>query len=396
MSFSSAAVAQAEKVETPIQSFEPEAGQGVRISPGFILHPEAIVQAQLDSNVYNVENGKTSDAIFSFQPRLALESDFSRHRVEVYGGADIRRYAKTGGENSEAADLGAKALLELGGWINTQLELKIARGVEQRGTAGDQFLTNSPIIYTRKEMLLSISRTKHRIELTLGGKITRLNYKDNFIGLLPVDLSDRDLLARDASLRLGVNLGSRVQLFTQIAGNTLSYLTPGANLRNSSGYAVLVGGKLQATNLVDLEAGVGYITQDFNNAGFKSVNAINYHLSANWTPTPNWLVTASAERAIDGSPIAEVPAIFRTSYKLEAKRTFGDRFLLGANLGVVREDYREIARVDQRYQFGLVFQYRLTNHIGLQAIADYRQQDGGLNGRSYAGEMVLIAMRIVG
>jgi polysaccharide biosynthesis protein VpsM len=209
-------------------------------------------------------------------------------------------------------------------------------------------------------------------------------------------LSDRDLRTRNASLRLGVNLGSRIQLFTQISGNTLTYLGSASDLRNSSGYSVLVGSKLQVTNLVNLEAGVGYIWHDFNNPAFKPVKAINFHLAGNWTPTSSWLVTASAERAIDGSPIAVVPAIFRTSYMLGAKHTLGDRFLLGANIAAVREDYREIARVDQRYQFGITFQYRLTNHIGLQATADYRQQDGGLNGRSYAGEMVLIALRIVG
>ena len=391
-----AALAQEGKPLTPIQMFDPEAGQGLRISPSFILHPEATVAVLRNSNIYDLDQFETSDTIFVLMPRFLLESDFSRHRFELFGGADVRRYAKTSGENSEAADIGAKGLLELGGAINVLAELKLARGVEQRGTAGDQFLSDTPIVYTRKDAFLSISRTQHKLEVELKGKVSRSDYDDTSAGGVPVDLSDRDLIARDASLRLGFNLGTRVQLFTQISANRLSYQAPASKLRDSSGYALLAGAKVQVTNLIDLEAGLGYIWQDFDSAGFKPVKALNYHLAANWTPTPRWLVAASVDRAIDGSPLANVPAVFRTSYKLEAKHALGNRLLLGAGLAHVREEYREIARIDRRYQAGISAQLRLTPNIGVQAAADYRKQDGGLIGRNYKGVSASLALRIIG
>lgn len=391
-----AALAQDAKPLTPVQMFQPEAAPGLRISPGLILHPEATAAVLHNSNIYDLDQFKVADTIFVIMPRFLLATDFSRHRLQLYGGADIRRYAKTSGENSEAADLGANALLQLGSSIDVLGDVKIVRGVEQRGTAGDQFLTDSPVTYVRKEAFLSIARTQHQLEVELKGKISRTDYNDTSAGGVPIDLSDRDLVAREAGVRLGLNLGARVQLFTQFSGNQLRYRTPVAKLRDSSGFAALAGAKVEVTNLIDFEAGLGYIRQNFDNAGFKPVKAMNYYLAANWTPTPRWLVKASVDRAIDGSPLINVPAVFRTSYKLEAQHALGDRLLVGVGVAHVREEYREISRTDRRYQAGISAHYRLTPNIGVKATADYRKQNGGFNGRSYEGVTASLGLRIIG
>jgi len=383
------------QVKTPIQLFEPEAGKGLRVGGSFVLHPELTGRAGYDSNIYDVQHGGSADAIFSLQPRFLLESDFPRHRIELRGDANIVRYAKYHGEDSESGELAAKGVAELGDWINVEPELRIARGVEQRGTAGDVFLSDTPVVYTSKEARLRIYRTQHRLTPTVEGHLVQTLYQPTTFKGAPVDLSYRNVVNRDASLRLDLQLTERFQVFTQIQGNQISYQNLAAKQLNSSGYAILGGGRLAVTNLVELEAGVGYIRQNFDRGIFRPVSAINYHLVAHWTPRQSWLVTARVERTIDGSPISNVPALFRTTYQLAAQRAIGTRVLLSADTSYAREEYVSTPRTDRRFQIGLTGQYRVTPRVGLLVTANYRRQAGGLDGRSYEGVGGSLALRIV-
>ncbi|MBU3991234.1 MAG: translocation/assembly module TamB domain-containing protein, partial [Alphaproteobacteria bacterium] len=151
----------------------------------------------------------------------------------------------------------------------------------------------------------------------------------------------------------------------------------------------------EATSLIDVEAGFGYIRQNFENAAFKPLKAFNFHFVGRWTPKPRWLLTAGAERTVDGSPRSDVPAIFRTTYQLAAQRAMTDRLMLSGAAAYVREDYQAISRVDRRFEGSVSVQYRLTPNVGVLAKAGYRRQDGGLMGRSYEGVTGSLALRLV-
>lgn len=395
MSMSRTAMAQDQQVLTPIQMFEPEASPGVQIAPGVVARPLVVEGVTYDSNIYNIEHGGRSDEVFQLRPRLVVGTNLARHYLELSGGADIRRYAKFKDENSEAADVRARALFELGGWVNVEPEAGIARGVEQRGTAGDQFFTDRPVTYTRKYTQLDISRGQHKLEVALHGGISTTGYNDATVAGNPVDLSNRDFTTRNGSLQLALNLGSRLKLYTRAGGNQLAYRTVASKFRNSSGYAVMGGLMFEITRLIDVDAGLGYIHQSFKSGAYQPVNAIDYHLVANWTPQPSWLVSATAQRAFDGSPLANVAAIFRTTFRLEAKHAPSDRVLIGVSASHTNEAYRGIDRTDRRFQADLAVHYRLTPNIGVVAGAGYRKQGGGNSGRRYEGAAVSLALRVI-
>lgn len=398
MTFSQSAAAQEEdeQVLTPIEMFEAEVGQGYRVAPSVLMYAEVIGGVIHDTNIYNVAQNVRSDEVFQIKPRIVLGTDLSRHYFEVAGEADIRRYAEFGGENNETARVDAAGLLELGGQINVLSRAGIARGIEQRGTAGDQFTTDNPISYDRKYADVEISRGNRRLEIGLRGTVASIDYDDTLVGGVPVDITDRNYTTRDASLQLALNMGPRVKVYSRIEGNQLSYQTVPSKVRNSSGLSVMGGVFFEVTRLIKVDAGLGYFHQNFDSAAFASINEMDFHLEANWTPKPEWNFEARAERSIDGSPLANVPAIFRTTFSLEAQRSFNDRILLGNVTSYVTEEYRGIGRSDKRFGSDLTAQYRLTPNIGIIASAGYRHQGGGNVGRNYDGAAFSLAVRIVG
>ncbi|WFL75961.1 outer membrane beta-barrel protein [Altererythrobacter arenosus] len=386
--------AEAPDVITPIEMFDPDAGDGIRVSPGFILYPRATADVTYDTNIYNFENAEVEDAVMSFRPSFALRSDFARHAVSLEGGAEIRRYFDISDENSEQYRLNALALLELGYGIDVEATAGIARAIERRGTAGDLFLTDEPVAFDVKRAGLEIKRTGNRLELAVAARILDREYSDTLVGGVPVDLSRRDVTVRRASGRADFGLNARTRLFAEISGNEIDYDIATIPPRDSSGYAGLVGVKHELTALIDIEAGVGFIHQDFDNPAVSSAKGFNYRLAASWTPKPEWRITASASKVVDPSRRLDSPAIITNEFRLGAERALGDRLLVSAEVGYVEEDFRASPRKDKRFVAGASAIYRLADKIGLTFGAGYRDQDGGAFGRSYDGFSASVGVRV--
>lgn len=387
------ALAEAPEVVTPIELFDPDSGEGIRVASGLLFYPQATAELTYDSNIYNVEAPKTEDGFLSFRPSFTLRSDFSRHAVRLEGTADIRRHFDITDEDSEQYRLSALGLLQLGQGIDVEPKAGIARGIERRGTAGDVFFTDKPVVFHDKWASLDIARTGRRFEVAAGGTITRRGYSDTSSGGVPIDLSLRDVTVRTARLRTDYGLNTRTRAFAEVSGNEIDYRISTTPSRNSSGFAVLAGVRHEVTALVDLEAGIGFLHQDFANPSVKSASKLNFRLAASWTPEPKWRLTASANRVVDPSRGQESPAIITTDFKLTAQRALGDRVLLGAEVGYLEEKFSGTLREDKRAFVNASAVYRLMDKAGLVLSAGYRDQAGGDFGRSYSGFAASVGLR---
>ena len=380
-------------VITPIQLFDPESGDGLRVAPSLVLYPQVTTDVTYDTNIYNVNTGETEDGIVSFKPSFLLTSDFSRHGFDLRSGADIRRYFDTQGENSEQYYVSGAGLLELGEGINVEPSAEFRRGIEQRGTSGDIFFSDSPIAFYDKQAGLKISRPGRKLGLSAAASIVKRDYTNTSLNGVVLDLSYRDVIVRRAQVRTDVRLNNRTGVFVELNGNEVDYQTQTVPPRDSKGFAVLGGVRFELTSLVDLEAGVGYIKQDFDNPALKSVSDFDYRLAAKWTPSPRWQLTASAQRTVDHSRSLDVAAIIQSDFRLGAQHAIGSRLLVGAQAGYLREHYQGTPRTDNRFFVQASSQYRLADRIGLVGAVRYRDQSGGTFGNTYNGFTATIGIR---
>lgn len=389
------AFAQEVKVLTPVEMFDPASGPGLAVGPSFVLRPLLTARGVYDTNIYNVDTAKTNDIIGIIKPSLTLQSDFPRHALALHGDAEIRRYVKTTAEDSEAFNLTASGKLELGSGIDVEPDVGYARAIEQRGTAGDQFVTDRPVDYHEVQANLRISRARAKLALLVEANWTHAEYDPSTSNGVPIDNTDRNVEVLKGRVNAALRLTDRTRFFLELGGNKVHYLVPTPVSRDSKGYAVLGGIHLQITSLVDLEAALGYIQQNFDDPTIRTVRGLNYRLTGNWTPTPRWRITAGAERTIDRSPRLDTPAIVRSKFSLEAQNALGRRLLLDGQVAYVREHYWGIDRIDKRFETNFSVEYRLTKHIGLTGGAGYRKQAGGSIGRSYEGASASVGVRIV-
>ena len=387
------ASAQDANVVTPVELFDPEQGQGIRLGPDMVAMPELDADVTYNSNVYNVKSNETKDAVFSLRPALTLRTDLPRHEFSLRGAADIRRYVDTSSENSEQYEVVGSGRLDLASRTELDLDTGYRRGIEQRGTAGDYFLTDQPVRYDQTFAGIRLLRTGGLIESLAELRVSDFNYKDATLNGVPLDLSGRDVTIGRARLRGSAPTGRNTRVFVEVSGNQVRYDHTAATPRDSSGFAVLAGMQVNVTNLVSLEAGVGYLQQNFDDPAVQTVKGVNYHLQAKWTPKPDWRITASADRQFDRSPRSDVPAILSSSFRLQASKVVGDRLLLTAEGGFVSEKYEATTGEAQRYFIDARAHYRLTDRIGLIAEAGYRSQDGTNGPRDYDGYSVSVGVR---
>lgn len=382
-----------DRVITPVEIFEPERGDGIRIAPSLSLFPALDADVTFDDNIYNTSQQTTDDIVASVRPRLTLRTDLPRHEFRLTGGADLRRYAKTEDENSEQFDIQSKAVIELAGRTNVVADAGFRRGIEQRGTAGDQFLTDRPVAYNRKYAGLLVRRQGGFVELLAEGRIAETDYRDTLANGLPVDLSARDVTVKRARIRASAPSSHYSRVFIEGSINSVSYEKSLSVKRNSDGYAVLGGMLLRLTDLVDLEVGAGYIHQSFDNPAIKNISAANFHLQVKWTPRADWQIVAAGSRQVEPSPRLDVPAIMRSTFSLEARKAISDRALVSAEVGIVDEKYRSSGREDRRFYAAAEAHYRLTDKVGLIGRASWRQQDANALGREYNGVSASLGVR---
>lgn len=388
------ATAQAD-VATPTSMFEPEKGRGMPVSGGLLLFNRTLLQGEYDTNIYNVDQNRSRDTIAVLNSDFRVATRLPRHELAVEAGLGIRRYADTTDENSETYHVDGRALLDLGDRIDLRASGGYARGFEMRGTAGDQFATDRPVRFDDTHFEATIDRTGGILEASLSGSLQGRKYLDASVNGLPVNLEDRDVKIRKAVFQAGYRISPVMRLYAQVGGNEVEYDRdlPGAS-RNSSGYSALAGLRYEVTRLVDLTAAVGYIHQSFDAPGIPAVSGINYRLQTTWTPTPMWRLTASGERAVDASPLNNVPAIVRSSADVKVQRALGDRVLIEAAFTYIDEDYHGLDRNDRRFAGSADVQYRVTNNIAAIVGAGYRKQTSGMDGRSYSGASIKVGLRV--
>jgi len=379
------ALADDAKVLTPVEIFDPEEGQGLPLGPNLVAFPELDGDVTYNSNVYNVPTNRIDDFIFSLRPQLFVRTALPRHELSVRASGDFERYADTTSENSDQYQFEGAGRLDLAERTELDADGGYRRGIEQRGTAGDVFLTDRPVEYNETYASLILQRTGGFVEMLGEADISHFDYENATLGGVPLDLSSRDVTLRRARLRASAPTGRNTRVFVEVSGNQVRYQHVGATPRDSDGFSLLAGVQRNVTDLITFEGAVGYIEQNFDDPAVKTVKGFNYHALLNWTPTPNWQVTASADRQIDRSPRVDVPAILRSSFRLEAKNAVSDRLLVSVDAGMEDETYRGSAEDDRRYFVDARLHYRLTNQVGLIAQVGYRTQNGTNGGRDYHG-----------
>ena len=373
---------------------------GARVGT-LLIAPSFGIEADATDNVYARGDVTRSDVALTLKPALAVQSQWSRHALQLSAEGAIKRYARLTAENVETFAVKLDGRLDISADTRLSGDVSTARRVEARGTSGDTLFGAAPIAYTVLTGGGELEQTFARARITLGGRYERYRYQDRELAGTVIDLSPRDYEALSGSLRAAVGIGPGVAAFASIGLNRNRYLAPPIGPdRNSHGFTVLTGVAFGLNRLLQGEIGVGWVRQDFASPVFPRISGLAYSAQLKWSPTRLTTVRLAGGRSFQRSPIAGVAGIQQHDVTLSAEHELLRTLILRPSLRYLVADFRVPVGAQQRKEhyfiggFGMGWQLSAHFEIATEVSHSLGRVAGAVDpARAYDRNRVAVSLR---
>ena len=367
---------------------------GIRAG-SFLILPKATTTVDVSDNIYASTTNTVSDTGVVIQPEVTIRSDWSRNMIEMFARAAYSAYASHGSENATEAELRAQGRYDIQeGWnLNGGLGYAylaepryLATGLAQTGT-----LTSStgPEQYTVLTGHAGAVQSFNRVRFTENVQVADYRYEGNALvfGIYGGEKT-RDRTEWTETGRAELAVSPDTSVFVQGDLNQRSYrLGPPQTIlnRDSNGYDVTAGAKLDLTHLIRGEFRIGYLNQDYDSNVFRSVSGLSLSGRFDYFVTPLTTVTLTADRAVGDAADPRSSGYVTTNGGLEIDHELRRNIILTGRGFIAHDDYRGIDRTDDRWTarvggtwlinrmlgVGLFFDHVDVSSKGTAAIGDY-------------------------
>jgi hypothetical protein len=322
-------------------------------------------------------------------PNIEAKSDFERHSVSFELGGRHMEYVE--GEESRS---------NLFGSADTHLEIKhdliLTSGVrggyfEDRYADPEVLLDNplgdfatplgaaDPVTYTTFEAWSSLEKTFNRLSVSADAAYHTADYEDVDAlggGTLDQDFRDGDIVVVGG--RAGYLFSPGYSMFVDAHYNDRSY---DSGIGDSSGFRALSGLKLEITNLITGEVGVGYMHQDFDTGDEES--GFSYHVGLTWNPTQLMIVRLAGDRYVGESSIADSPGTIATTFIASVGYEVLRTLVVTPFVGVGFQDYVSSPLEEEAIFAGVGADYDLNRFLSIGFDYRYENVDYSSGGTDY-------------
>jgi hypothetical protein len=348
--------------------------QGVRLGSWLFL-PSLMANTSFDSNVFASGANPQSETIFNVRPELRIKSDWNRHSFEAFAAGEFARHRRFSSEDQNNFFAGAAGSADISRGFVAFGSVEYAKDHEQRGT-GESFAGfDEPVPFEQITGRASVSRRFNRLTVSAGGVVDTYDYKDVTQGGVPVDQDYRDRNVFSLSSRLAYEISPMTSVFVEAGWNKRDFRT---STLNSDGWRGTGGVSFELSRLIQGEAFVGYMSQDYDSPGVADVSTYTYGANLEWMPTPLTTVTLIGERKIGESS-------FGGGFSSRIKSDIGVRvdhellrnLIASARLGFEWDEFQGTAREDEYVKAGASLIYLLNPYLSVSG--DYRYTNFSTN-----------------
>ena len=353
---------------------------GIRAG-SFLVLPKATTTLDSSDNIFAAHTNTVSDTVILFQPEVTMRSDWSRNMLELYARAAFSAYGSHSSQNATEAEVRATGRYDIAEGSNLNGGLGYAYLAEPRYLAtaqaqtGALSTTSGPEHYTLLSGHAGAVQTLNRVRLSETVQVADYRYEGNALtfGVYGGEKTrDRTEVTETGRAELAISPDTAV--FVQGDLNQRSYRQgpPETVLnRDSNGYDVTVGGRLDLTHLIRGEFRVGYLNQDYDSNVFRSVSGLSLSSRFDYFLTPLTTVTFTADRAVGDAADPRSSGYITTNGGIEVDHELRRNIILTGRGFVAHDDYRGIDRTDDRWTARLGGTWLINRMLGLGLFFDH-------------------------
>lgn len=321
---------------------------GIRLG-SFNFLPSLGVAESYDDNVFADESNTKNDFITIISPRLLLKSDWGRHELYARATGDFGIYKSFTSENYNDYSFAT------GGRLDITRDQALSGGasyakLHEDRSSPDDVGGAEVTTYDRAGGNVLYSHRFNRLGTRIEARGDHLSYDDvPLFGGGTLDSSDRDRWETEGALRVAYNFLPTTAVFLRGAYNRDIYdqrLDDNGFDRNAQGYRFDTGVEIDLTDLLKLEAGVGYLNESYSDSRLKTVSDPTGTLLATWNITRLTTLKANFQRTVEPTTLSSASAEVDTGGFISLDHELLRNLILTARFGYTNTFFEGITRVD--------------------------------------------------
>ncbi len=341
----------------------------------FIILPKITTTLDLDDNIYAGSTTKTSDTVVLIQPEVTIRSDWSRNLVEAYARATFDEYASNGSENTSEYELRLAGRYDLGDASNVNGGAQFAHLMEPRYLTTTTQNVRHPVQFDLTDLHFGGVQVFNRLRLIEGVELQDYSYNNASTVLgAPVLEKDRNRTEWLESGRAEYAVSPDTSVFLLGELNQRSYkLKPPSSLydRDSNGYVLSAGVRLDLSHLARGEVRVGYLNQSYSSSVFRTVDGLSLHGKVDFFLSPLTTTTVTADRSVGDAADPRASSFVTTNGGVEIDHELRRNVILLGRVFYARDEYKGIDRQDDRWGARIGGSYLLNRNIGVSVYYNY-------------------------
>ena len=366
---------------------------------GFTVYPRVTVDLEHNDNIYAVATGKDSDTIWRVKPEVAVRSDWSRHALGLFAGANVIRYTDNDTENAEEYTLAGNGRIDIDRGSNIALSAQAQKLIEPRTAPTAPTAAGEPVEYNLNQG--SVVLTKEFNRLRVVGRVDDKDYNYKNVrnnagtGVLDQNFRDRNELYYGAKAEYAISPDTAVYLSG--LGNKKDYDAKGvATDRTSDGYVLGVGANFDVSELARGDIQVGYMKQSYDNPAFADIDGFSAAGRVEWFPTQLTTIGLNGSRSIEESTAVGSQGYISNNIGASIDHELMRNVLLSATYSHGKDNYKGVDRDDKRDNFSATATYLLNRRVGLFLTYNYLKQnsDGAQAGASFKDNKLIASVAL--
>ena len=369
--------------------------QGIHAG-GFVIVPSVDIVESYNDNVFATKNATRDDFVLQVRPEVRADSQWSNHKLQFRGAANVQRYADNSGENVENFDVGVTGRIDVQRDTNVTAGLQFEKLTEERGSADDAN-GNTPTEYTRGTASLAAMNRWNRVTVDAGAEIKNYNFDDvqTSVGTT-VNNDDRDRNEFRINLRGSYEIQPEYRGFAELILSSADYssaVDDNGLKRDNDGYEIRVGTRLDITGLVFGDVFIGYINRDYDDTSLKSVGEMTAGANITWNVTPITTLTGDVKREISETTLANASGSLNSSVSGRVDHELLRNLILSGRLELSRDEFEGTSREDDNLRGMLQVRYLLNRNVYLTLRYDHIERDSSNSNSDFEQNIVFLKIR---
>jgi hypothetical protein len=360
----------------------------------FFWFPRAELDEAYNNNIFATSNLTTSDFITALQPAFDLLSNFSRHALNLRGGAVSQFYARHPAQNTNDGFIALDGRLDVSAGSAFLARAQAAHLHLPRTSPDSPGNAAEPVTYNAYGANLGYSQSGLRFGYQADMAVQNTQYNGVPLvggGILPQ--SSQDLTYSQAALRGNYELIPDYLGYVRVSGNLSEYqhTIPGGIRFNSKGYRADFGLQILPRHILSGEVYAGYLSQIYRIGG--SISALDAGGRLVYYVTPLTTANFTGLRTI----VPSNPSVTGTGNGYLATTVSGSvdhellrNLLLNAAISYENDAYLGISRTDNVLSTGLGVKYLVNRNFYLGGTYTFQQRNSTLAGSSYSQSIFMV------